>query len=274
MSSNAIDSSESAASSTELKPVQPDSEKANSASDKANPLPENKGKNNIDKLVEALSGNRLKKQLSAVHELAALGDDGELALADFVRARMAPDNPARPTAAHGSAYQYLYRGTSEAAKAFIEEFPEGLVCPQSSQGVDYGELQMLLIKKEYQLADKLTNQKLCELAGDSAIARKWVYFTEVEKFPALDLTAIDIIWGLYSEDKFGWSKQYDLWTRLGRDWERLWPQLSWKIDGAWTRYPNEFIWDLSAPIGHLPLSNQLRGVRTMSAILSHPAWGG
>ncbi|MGB0562323.1 MAG: GUN4 domain-containing protein, partial [Spirulinaceae cyanobacterium] len=31
-------------------------------------------------------------------------------------------------------------------------------------------------------------------------------------------------------------------------------------------------WDLTAPKGHLPLSNQLRGVRTFEAILNHPAW--
>ncbi|MGB3297449.1 MAG: GUN4 domain-containing protein, partial [Phormidesmis sp.] len=61
---------------------------------------------------------------------------------------------------------------------------------------------------------------------------------------------------------------------LGKDWERLWVQLLWKsAEGSWTRYPNEFVWDLaSAPSAHLPLSNQLRGVRAMNALLSHPAW--
>jgi hypothetical protein len=29
---------------------------------------------------------------------------------------------------------------------------------------------------------------------------------------------------------------------------------------------------LTAPVGHLPLSNQLRGVRVMEALLCHPAW--
>ena len=228
-----------------------------------------------DKLAQlklALQTNTLKKQLSAISELAVLGNEGEVALVEFVRLRMDENNPERPTAAHGSAYQYIYQVKSEAAKALTCEFPDGLVSPQSSKGMDYSELHKLLIQRRYQEADKLTNQKLRELAGESAIARKWVYFTEVEQFPALDLMAIDILWGLYSENKFGWSRQYDLWTRLGRDWDRLWPQLSWKNGNAWTRYPNEFIWDLSAPIGHLPLSNQLRGVRTMNAILSHPVW--
>jgi GUN4-like len=49
-------------------------------------------------------------------------------------------------------------------------------------------------------------------------------------------------------------------------------KIGWKKDGSFTRYPNEFIWSLDAPRGHLPLSNQLRGNKTMQAIFSHPAW--
>ena len=229
---------------------------------------------NLETLTAALTADSLKKQLRAIHDIEALGEKGELLLVDFVRDRMSEQNPDEPTAAHGSAYQILYRGTSEAAKALIEEFPDGLVCPQSDKGIDYSDLQMLLVRQEYQAADKLTNQKLCELAGESATARKWVYFTEVSQLPVIDLQAMDVIWSLYSENKFGWRQQQALWTRLGKDWERLWIQLSWKsAEGKWTHYPNEFIWYLaSAPAAHLPLCNQLRGVRAMNSLLSHPAW--
>ena len=46
---------------------------------------------------------------------------------------------------------------------------------------------------------------------------------------------------------------------------------SWKTNGTWTRYPSAFTWSLAAPEGHLPLVNQLRGVRLMDALLQHPA---
>ena len=46
--------------------------------------------------------------------------------------------------------------------------------------------------------------------------------------------------------------------------------MGWKLNGTWTRYPGSFTWSLSAPEGHLPLVNQLRGVRLMDALLSHP----
>jgi hypothetical protein len=32
-----------------------------------------------------------------------------------------------------------------------------------------------------------------------------------------------------------------------------------------------FTWSLDAPEGHMPLINQLRGVRLMDALLRHPA---
>ena len=57
---------------------------------------------------------------------------------------------------------------------------------------------------------------------------------------------------------------------LGNRWEQLWPRIGWKEAGTWTRYPKGFTWSLDAPEGHMPLVNQLRGVRLMDALLSHP----
>ena len=236
----------------------------------------------IDALKADLATDSLKKQLGAIRQLGATGDTGVAALVAFIQQAQSQELnqtsgesiSAEPfTAAHGSAYQQLYKADSAIAQSFITEQPEGLLRPKSDRGIDYSKLQALLVQQDYQAADKLTTQKLCEIAGENATKRKWVYFTEVKQFPQADLLSIDALWRIYSEDRFGWSKQHELWTRLGKDWARLWDQLLWQnTDGTWTRYPGEFTWDLSAPIGHLPLSNQLRGVRVMDALLSHPAW--
>ncbi|MEL7332498.1 MAG: GUN4 domain-containing protein [Cyanobacteria bacterium J06560_2] len=225
---------------------------------------------NLNDLIATLSTGNLKKQLQAVSDLSSAA--AAQALIDFVREGL---SEGAPTAAHGSAYQALVALETSVAQNFItEDVPSGLIAPRSEQDVDYRDLQKLLIERKYQAADKLTTEKLCELAGERAVQRKWVYFTEVSQFAVTDLQTIDTLWRLYSEDKFGWSKQHELWMRLGQDWERLWAQLIWKsAEGKWTRYPGEFIWDLpAAPVGHLPLCNQLRGVRMMDALLSHPAW--
>ena len=227
----------------------------------------------IDTLTATLTSGPLKNQLQAVYELSELDATGDRILINFLKAELI-EQKNLPTAIHGSAYQRLRASDLDSTKTFINQhFPNGLLTPQSERGIDYSELQMLLVKQDYQSADKLTLQKLCELAGDKAVQRKWVYFTEVNQLPIADLRRIDRLWRIYSEDRFGWSKQYELWIRLGKDWERLWTQLIWKsAEGTWTRYPTEFIWDLSAPVGHLPLTNQLRGVRMMDSLLSHPAW--
>jgi hypothetical protein len=129
-----------------------------------------------------------------------------------------------------------------------------------------------LAKQDFQTADSLTRQKLCELAGEGAIQRKWVYFTEVEAFPGVDIQTIDNLWLVHSEGKFGWSVQRKLWIGVGQDFPKLWPKIGWKNGNNWTKYPQEFTWDLSAPVGHLPLLNQLRGVRVAASLFSHPVW--
>ena len=233
----------------------------------------------VEALTQTLKTETLKKQLKAVHELGEIGTaEADGALVTFLEQRNAinpvEDRAASWVGACGSAYQSLCRATSEVAKSYIEKTPVGIVTERSERGVGYRDLQLLLVEQDYQAADKLTTEKMCAIAGENAIKRKWAYFTEVSQFPEADILTIDMLWRTYSEDKFGWSKQRELWLRLGQDWDRLWPQINWKsAEGAWTRYPTEFDWNLdSAPVGHLPLFNQLRGVRVMNAMLSHPVW--
>jgi hypothetical protein len=216
-----------------------------------------------------LQGNSLKKQLSAVHELLALGQDGLEVLTTTLVARK--DQPA--TILDGKIVQVLYATEQEHLRQFlIQHWPQGRMATPSALEVDYEPLQDLLVQQDFEAADRLTLAKLCELAGPTAVKRKWVYFTEVDQFPVVDLHTLDRLWLIYSEGKFGFSVQRRLWLSLGQNWDKLWPRLAWKDDNIWTRYPGGFIWDLSAPDGHLPLSNQLRGVRMMASLMTHPAW--
>lgn len=221
-------------------------------------------------LADQLAADSLKQQLAAAQALAEAGEVGVPLLIQRLRSRQ----PQTPQPIEGKIYQLLAKHSSQVARSFLAtELPQGIVTPQSERGISYDELQQRLVQQDYQTADRLTLQKLCELAGADAIRRKWVYFTEVDRFPKADLQTLDRLWRVYSEDRFGFSQQRAIWLRVGQDWERLWQQLAWRTDGTWTRYPNEFIWDLSAPVGHLPLTNQLRGVRMMASLLAHPAWG-
>ncbi|MBD2463232.1 GUN4 N-terminal ARM-like repeat domain-containing protein [Oscillatoria sp. FACHB-1407] len=211
----------------------------------------------------------LKTQLLLIQELADSGDSGLDVLMDFLLdQRSTPVTPAQ-----GKAYQVLFNADHPKTNEFLQtHFPQGLVALTSERGIDYAPLQSLLVKQDLQAADKLTLEKMCELAGETALQRRWLYFTEVERFPITDLQTINTLWLVYCDGKFGFSVQRELWIGVGKNWDQLWEKIGWRKGNSWTRYPNEFTWDLSAPRGHLPLSNQLRGVRVLAALLSHPAW--
>ncbi len=219
--------------------------------------------------LERLNSESPKNQLQLIAELS--GSESVLAvLMRFLQERLAVAPAGIP---EGRVYQVLVQAATPASEAFLQaQFPQGIVPLRSERQIDYAPLQTLLAKQEFQAADRLTLEKLCELAGDQAMQRKWIYFTEVGSFPTTDLQTINALWLVHSEGKFGFSVQRDLWLAVGKNWEKLWYQIGWKAGNNWTRYPQEFTWSLEAPKGHLPLSNQLRGVRVIAALLAHPAW--
>lgn len=211
-----------------------------------------------------------KAQLAALYSLVEAQGPGYEILMEFLLEIKA--EPAPPIVA-ARALQLLYRVQSPQVEAFLSEnFATGILPLPIDCKVDYSTIQMALVQQKYEVADRLTLEKMCEAAGPIAVKRKWLYFTEVNIFPVIDLQTLDSLWYIYSEGKFGFSQQREIWLGVGKNWEKFWPRIAWKKDNAWTRYPNEFRWDLQAPSGHLPLTNQLRGVRVMDALMNHPAW--
>ena len=209
-----------------------------------------------------------KNQLKLVSQLLEAGETGLDILSDWMISLKGENNLAL-----GKAYQALYLDANPAIQDFLaNNFPQGVVPLKTEQNIDYQPLQQLLAQQDFQGADVVTLQKLCELAGAAAVERKWVYFTEVENFSITDLLTLDRLWLMHSQGKFGFSVQRRIWLSVGKDFAKLWNKIGWKSENTWTRYPKEFTWDLTAPDGHLPLSNQLRGVRVIDAIFAHSAW--
>nr|YP_009295558.1 conserved hypothetical plastid protein [Mastocarpus papillatus]AOL58042.1 conserved hypothetical plastid protein [Mastocarpus papillatus] len=152
-------------------------------------------------------------------------------------------------------------------------FTNGIVKLKSSLNMDYQPLQNLLMAHNYKEADKLTQIHLCKLAGlERNSTRDWLYFTDIPLLPSDDLLTIDLLWRMYSRNKFGFSRQRQIWLSNNSDWEKFWLQIGWIDKGIARRYPNEFFWNITAPDGHLPLFNQLRGVQVLSALFDHIVW--
>ncbi len=141
----------------------------------------------------------------------------------------------------------------------------------SEVGFDYAPLQRYLLDESFENADRFTSAKLRELAGEKAVKRGYVYFSEVESIPGIDLLTLNKLWVVYSRGKFGFTVQAKILASLGGRYDKLWPRIGWKKDGIWTRYPKAFNWSIEAPNGHMPLVNQLRGVRLMDSLLNHQA---
>nr|QCI07765.1 hypothetical protein [Pleonosporium borreri] len=174
----------------------------------------------------------------------------------------------------GLLFDYLMKSNINNIKEKLYySFPNGIVPLKSSLKMNYEILQKLLIEKNFKEADKLTQKYLCSLAGlNENNKRQWLYFTDISLIPAEDLYTIDLLWQMYSQGKFGFSIQRKIWIFNNYNWNKLWQQIGWIHKGVMRRYPQEFIWTINAPTGHLPLFNQLRGNQVLASLFEHIAW--
>lgn len=224
----------------------------------------------IDKLQSEISQ---QQQYNLVKELLLVGIQGEEELLELLINRRVNDKH-KLSYLDSIIFEFLvnsdYSSISEAIHYYL---PDGLVYLKPNLTINYQPLQNLLMMHRYQEADKLTQQQLCQIAGlNINNTRNWLYFTDILVLPSDDLRTINSLWQAYSRNKFGFSVQRKIWMSNNCDWEKLWQQIGWKNNGTSLRYPDEFLWHIDAPAGHLPLFNQLRGVQVLSALFNHIAW--
>nr|YP_008965734.1 conserved hypothetical plastid protein [Porphyridium purpureum]ATJ02931.1 hypothetical protein [Porphyridium purpureum]BAO23710.1 conserved hypothetical plastid protein [Porphyridium purpureum] len=218
---------------------------------------------NLSQILKQLNEYQICKQLEQV-------DPGDSQYLDFLVNLLVSRKKSQedfPNYIDGLIYEYIYKNDKN---ILCEKFKGGLLSLVSENDMYYQDLQELLINKNYLDADVLTQQKLKKLA--KLQGREWLYFTDIRKIPSSDLLIIDKLWRIHSLDKFGFSIQRTLWLSVNKDWNELWEKIGWKSKEHMSRYPNEFIWDINAPKGHLPLFNQLRGVHVLSELFNHVSW--
>ena len=220
----------------------------------------------VEQLLEKFSSGSLRQKRSlipavekAADQLAAMGAS---ALASF-------DREGDDWAA-GWILQILNRHQPAALSPLLDA-SGGWFSTGSESDLDYSTLQQALLEERFEEADRLTSAFLRQLAGEQAERRGYVYFSEVLSIRGLDLVTIDRLWIAYSQGRFGFTVQARLLATVNGRYDKLWPRIGWKKEGVWTRYPRAFDWSLKAPEGHMPLINQLRGVRLIDALLNHPS---
>ena len=220
----------------------------------------------VDQLLEKFSSGSLRQKRSLIPAVEKAADQlaamGAAALASF-------DREGDDWAA-GWILQILNRHQPAALSPLLDA-SGGWFSTGSESDLDYSTLQQALLEERFEEADRLTSAFLRQLAGEQAERRGYVYFSEVLSMRGLDLVTLDRLWIAYSQGRFGFTVQARLLATLNGRYDKLWPRIGWKKEGVWTRYPKAFDWSLKAPEGHMPLINQLRGVRLIDALLNHPS---
>ncbi len=221
----------------------------------------------IEQLLEQFSSGSSRKRRGLLNAIESRADDLSLLRSQL----LAPYDPEGDSWSAGWLLQVLKRHKESALVQVLSDESHGWFKAPSNADINYEPLQEYLLNESFEEADRFTSATLRKLAGAQAEARGYVYFSEVDLIPAVDLVTIDRLWVAYSQGRFGFSVQARLLASLEGRYDRLWPRIGWKQDGVWTRYPKAFDWSINAPEGHMPLINQLRGIRLMDALLSHEA---
>lgn len=215
----------------------------------------------------------INQQTKLVKKISSYDKLGSLALLDLLIERRII-NTTRLSYIDGIIFKNLYSSkTINIQNKINKYFKDGVVELKSANNINYIPLQRSLISNNFKQANQLTQKHLHELAGlNDTNDRRWLYFTDILNLPSVDLKTIDTLWRIYSEGQFGFSIQREIWLYNEKNWDKLWHRIGWKIDDIALRYPNDFVWDNTAPAGHLPLFNQLRGVQVLYALFKHPVW--
>ena len=222
---------------------------------------------NFDELLQQFCNGSVRKRKSLISSIEDFSE--ELSLKG--PALMQAFDPNSDNWSAGWILQVIQRNQPNSIPSFLSSSPKGWFKTSSEMNIDYAPFQKSLLEENFEEADRFTSSTLRKLAGNAAEERGYVYFSEVDEMSGIDLLTLDRLWIAYSQGKFGFSIQARLLDASNGRYDRLWPRIGWKMDGIWTRYPSSFTWSLDAPEGHMPLINQLRGVRLMDAILNHPA---
>lgn len=224
--------------------------------------------------IDQLNNNIPKsKQIQIITKLYEEGVEGQKSLLDFLIYRRIEHKLTLSFIDSLIFYKLKMTQIPEITQKINEMFPHGIVDLISTLTINYQPLQDLLIKQKFQEADKMTQIYLCKLVGlQTQKERKWLYFTDIYLLPIDDILIIDLLWRIYSLDKFGFSIQRQIWLSNNRNWDKFWETIGWTKKGNMRRYPIEFTWSIDALKGHLPLFNQLRGIQVLLALFEHDAW--
>ncbi len=165
----------------------------------------------------------------------------------------------------------------EQLKSFQKPTSGDEVKLKSEKGVDYTKLRDLLKQQKWKEADEETAQ-LMLVAGDRE-SQGWLNVKSIDNFPCEDLRTINQLWLHYSNGKFGFSVQKEIYEELGGTreynqevWNNFGDRVGWRKGENWMNY-DYLTFNLNrAPTAHLPIAPtggvRMSGVSGVKGVVS------
>lgn len=130
---------------------------------------------------------------------------------------------------------------------------------------DFRKLDQLLAQRNWKDADKETGKLMCTIMGRKKEGCL-IHDDDVINFPREELRILDDLWVKYSQGRFGFSVQKQVWIDCGGTpavydgtvAEKFGNKVGWRKNGSWVSYYS-LIFNRNAPPAHLPLGVR-RGV--------------
>lgn len=133
-------------------------------------------------------------------------------------------------------------------------------------GIDYTKLRDLLKEKKWSQADLHTYNLVEQIVKTAKRENKHVFIelNTIAEFSCPDVRTIDYLWKKYSNNKFGFSPQQDIWQSVNQDgdfstqtWRRFATKVGWKqgevaSSSGYKLYEQLNFEPAKAPEGHLP----------------------
>jgi serine/threonine protein kinase len=142
------------------------------------------------------------------------------------------------------------------AKPIVKHRSKSKVIFKSAKGINYYQLEHFLQAKMWKEADEETAKKMLEVTGRTN--EGWLEEEDIDNFPCEDLRTLDQLWLKYSNRRFGFSVQKEIYQSLGgtrnydsKIWQAFGDEVGWRVSGNWLHY-QDLKFDLRTPRGHLP----------------------
>lgn len=118
----------------------------------------------------------------------------------------------------------------------------------SDIGINYEPLEKLLLEQNWREADRETATILLKILNREVDG--WLRLEDIEKIPCRDLDTINQLWVEYSDGRFGFTVQKQIWERVGgsteandKIWKRFGNCVGWYFGAiGWTSTPVRKLW--------------------------------